>query len=61
MKVETHVNGSVQLILIPETDLERAILIEVSKRAHLGKKITISGSDQVTISIESWSSDGNQA
>lgn len=52
MKIETHVNGTLQLILIPETDLERAILAEVSNRSKLGKKITVQGSEQINISVE---------
>jgi len=52
MKVETHLNGTLQLILIPETDLERAVLAEVSNRAKLGKKITVQGSDQINVSVE---------
>lgn len=43
MKVETHVNGSLQLIVIPENDLERAILSEFINRSSLGKKMTVSG------------------
>ena len=52
MKVETHLNGTLQLILIPETDLDRAILAEFSNRTKLGKKITVQGSDQINVSVE---------
>jgi len=43
MKVETHVNGSLQLIVIPENDLERTILLEFVARKDTGKKVTVRG------------------
>ncbi len=41
MKTEFHLNGSAQLCLTPETELEKAILKDMSERAMLGKKISL--------------------
>lgn len=39
MKVELHVNGSLQVWLKPETELERAILSEMHESATKGRAI----------------------
>lgn len=45
MKIEFHLNGSAQLCLTPETDLEKAILQDLANRAKLGKRITFAPVD----------------
>lgn len=40
MKVETHINGSLQLIVIPENDLETAILEEAYRKINAGKRVS---------------------
>jgi hypothetical protein len=57
MKIEFHLNGSAQLCLTPETDLERAILKDLLERAKLGKKINFAtqeadGKPTLRVSVE---------
>lgn len=43
MKTEFHLNGSLQLILIPENDLERSILAAFDARSRVGKRTVVAG------------------
>lgn len=43
MKIESHINGSVKIYIIPETDLDREIL----KRMGEESKIEVAGSASV--------------
>lgn len=60
MKIEQHINGAVQLIMIPETDLERAVLAAMHDSSKLGKKVTMSAEldaagtkvSRATVSVE---------
>lgn len=42
MKIEQHINGALQLILIPDTDLERAFVAAMHESTKLGKKVIMS-------------------
>ena len=62
MKVELHVNGSLQVWLKPETELERAILAEMHESATKGRAIkldataapgeTVGGSATFVVGVE---------
>ena len=40
MKIELHINGRYEIELAPESDLERIMLAEMSKRANKGQPIS---------------------
>ena len=58
MKVELHVNGSHQVILIPETPVEKAVLWQMQDAAQKGRAVKIeaelegSGIHSATVSVE---------
>ena len=44
MKVELHINGSHQVILIPETKVEKAVLEQMGEAAEKGRAVRLTGS-----------------
>ena len=57
MKVEIHINGSNQLQLRPETDLERALLAEMlaaSAKGQSVKLISLEDSSGAVVSVGKW-------
>ena len=49
MKVELHINGSLQVQLIPETPTETLVLNEMRERAGKGKAAKLGGDEQCTV------------
>lgn len=55
MKVELHINGSLNILLTPETDIEKAILGEMAKGTSKGKVVKMSMDPDtlvVTVSVD---------
>lgn len=61
MKAEQHINGAVQIILIPENELDHLMLLTLYRGAKQGKRIILGGQEQadapgkivnVTVSVE---------
>jgi hypothetical protein len=40
MKIELHINGRYEIVLSPETEIERVILSEISERADKGQSVS---------------------
>jgi hypothetical protein len=53
MVVEKKANGTIQLVLTPETAIERIFLAEMTERASKGQVVTLSGdSECMTVAVE---------
>lgn len=55
MKVELHINGAHQVILVPETPVERAVLSQMQEAAGKGRAVRLSQNgvtDSVTVSVD---------
>lgn len=60
MKIELHVNGFHQVIMIPETKVEFALLCDIAEQATKGSAVKLARSkspeegafDRVTLSVE---------
>jgi hypothetical protein len=48
MKVELHINGSHQVVLIPETRIEKAMLEEMAEAAGKGRAVRLDCKPTIT-------------
>ncbi len=52
MKVELHINGTHEIILKPETEIERLVLSTMAESAEKGRTVTIQAVRTTTTGVE---------